>query len=286
VGKGSQKTPEQVAAHHQFSPGDLLASRLTDEIDTAPGDRAATETATALLLAELAGLQERLYAEGVGGGQRSMLLLLQGMDTSGKDGTVRRVMGSMNPAGVVITSFKKPTAEELAHDFLWRIDKALPVPGMVGVFNRSQYEDVLVVRVHELVPESEWSTRYDRINEFEFRAVDSGCHIIKVMLHISKGEQKKRLAERLEDPTKYWKYNAGDLTERSFWDDYQAAYQDALERCSTDAAPWYVVPGDRKWYRDWVIANLLVDALRDMSPTYPPADFDVKEQRRLVKALD
>ena len=286
MGKRSPKSPEEVADRYTFAPGDLLTTWSTDQTDTAPGDRAATEVATAVLLAELAELQERLYAEGVGGGQRSLLLLLQGMDTSGKDGTVRRVMGSMNPAGVVITSFKKPTAEELAHDFLWRVDKALPPSGMVGVFNRSQYEDVLVVRVHELVPETEWSTRYDRINEFEFRVVDSGCHIIKVMLHISKDEQKERLGQRLEDPTKYWKYNPGDLTERSFWDDYQAAYQDALTRCSTDAAPWYVVPGDRKWYRDWVVANLLVDALRDMSPTYPPADFDVKEQRRLVKALD
>jgi PPK2 family polyphosphate:nucleotide phosphotransferase len=286
VGKGSSKSPGQVADRYTFEPGDLLSTCSTDRTDTAPGDRAATEAATAIVLTELEELQERLYAEGVGGGQRSLLLLLQGMDTSGKDGTVRRVMGSMNPAGVVISSFKKPTAEELAHDFLWRIDRALPTAGMVGVFNRSQYEDVLVVRVHELVPESEWSTRYDRINEFEFRVVDSGCHIVKVMLHISRDEQKRRLAQRLEDPTKYWKYNPGDLTERTYWDDYQAAYQDALTRCSTDAAPWYVVPGDRKWYRDWVIANLLVDALREMSPTYPPAGFDVMEQRRLVDALD
>jgi PPK2 family polyphosphate:nucleotide phosphotransferase len=215
-----------------------------------------------------------------------VLLLLQGTDTSGKDGTVRRVVGGLNPAGVRITSFKKPTSEELSHDFLWRIDKAMPTPGEVVVFNRSQYEDVLVVRVHELVPESEWSTRYDRINEFERRAVDAGTHLIKVMLHISKDEQKQRLAERLEDPTKHWKYNAGDLQERAFWDDYQAAYQDALTRCSTDAAPWHVVPADRKWYRNWVVANLLVAALRDLNPQYPPADFDLAEQRRLVAALD
>ncbi|MFN8147505.1 MAG: PPK2 family polyphosphate kinase [Candidatus Nanopelagicales bacterium] len=286
MGKGHQAEPQQVASAYEFRPGDVLAERSTDEPRTAPGDRAATEAATRLLLDELAEMQERLYAEGVGGGQRSLLLLLQGMDTSGKDGSVRRVVGSMNPAGVRITSFKKPTDEELAHDFLWRIDKALPPAGHVGVFNRSQYEDVLVVRVHDLVPESEWSTRYDRINEFERRVVDAGTHLVKVMLHISKAEQKERLAERLEDPTKYWKYNAGDLHERTFWDEYQAAYQDALSRCSTDSAPWYVVPGDRKWYRDWVLANLLVDALRDMNPTYPPPDFDVAEQRRLVAALD
>ncbi len=286
MGKGHAHSPQQVTSAHEFRPGDLLAERDTDDVSTAPGDREQTEAATGALLDELAVLQERLYAEGVGGGQRSLLLLLQGMDTSGKDGAVRRVVGSMNPAGVRITSFKKPTDEELAHDFLWRIDRALPPAGHVGVFNRSQYEDVLVVRVHDLVPESEWSTRYDRINEFERRVVDAGTHLVKVMLHISKGEQKQRLGERLEDPTKFWKYNAGDLHERTFWDDYQDAYQDALARCSTDSAPWYVVPGDRKWYRDWVLANLLVDALRDMNPTYPPADFDVAEQRRLVAALD
>jgi PPK2 family polyphosphate:nucleotide phosphotransferase len=286
MGKGSAREPREVAAAVEFAPGDRLADRDTRDTSTAPGDRAATEAATAVLLAELATLQERLYAEGVGGGTRSVLLLLQGMDTSGKDGTVRRVMGSLNPAGVRITSFKKPTDEELSHDFLWRIDKALPVPGDVGVFNRSQYEDVLVVRVHDLVPESEWSTRYDRINEFEHRVVDAGTHLVKVMLHISKAEQKERLAERLEDPAKFWKYNPGDLAERTFWDDYAAAYRDALARCSTEAAPWYVVPGDRKWYRDWVIANLLVNALRDMNPTYPAATFDVAEQRRLVAALE
>jgi PPK2 family polyphosphate:nucleotide phosphotransferase len=286
MGKGSALGPREVAEAVEFRRGDLLSDRDTRDTRTAPGDRADTEAATTALLDELAGLQERLYAEGVGGGQRSLLMLLQGMDTSGKDGTVRRVVGTMNPAGVRITSFKKPTDEELSHDFLWRIDKALPVPGDVGVFNRSQYEDVLVVRVHDLVPEPEWSTRYDRINEFEHRVVDAGTHLVKVMLHISRDEQRERLAERLEDPTKFWKYNPGDLTERTFWDDYAAAYQDALTRCSTEAAPWYVVPADRKWYRDWVIANLLVGALREMNPTYPPATFDVAEQRRLVAGLE
>ena len=192
----------------------------------------------------------------------------------------------MNPAGVTVTSFKKPTDDELQHDFLWRIDNALPPPGDITVFNRSHYEDVLVVRVHELVPRAEWETRYDRINEFEHRVVDSGCHLIKVMLHISPSEQKRRLTERLEDPSKHWKYNVGDLRERAFWNDYQAAYQDALSRCSTDAAPWHVVPADHKWYRNWVVSNLLIASLREMSPTYPPAAFDVAEQKRLVAALD
>jgi PPK2 family polyphosphate:nucleotide phosphotransferase len=285
MAKGPATRPGDVASAVEFHVGDRLADRDSRDLSTAPGDRGATEAATAELLEELAALQERLYAEGVGGGQRSLLLLLQGMDTSGKDGTVRRVLGSMNPAGVRITSFKKPTAEELSHDFLWRIDNALPAAGDIAVFNRSQYEDVLVVRVHDLVPESEWSTRYDRINEFEHRVVDAGTHLAKVMLHISKVEQKERLAARLDDPTKFWKYNPGDLTERAFWDGYQEAYQDALSRCSTDAAPWYVVPADRKWYRDWVVANLLVGALREMNPTYPPAQFDVAEQRRLVAGL-
>lgn len=286
MGKGSVLEPRAVAGSVMFTSGDLLADRDPDDTSTAPGEREETEEATTALLEELTGQQERLYAEGVGGGRRALLLLLQGMDTSGKDGTVRRVVGAMNPAGVRIASFKKPTPEELKHDFLWRIDKALPPAGHVGVFNRSQYEDVLVVRVHDLVPESEWSTRYDRINEFEHRVVDGGTHIVKVMLHVSKGEQKQRLSDRLEDPNKYWKYSPGDLQERAFWDDYQAAYQDALTRCSTDAAPWFVVPADHKWYRDWVVANLLVSSLRDMNPVFPPADFDVAEQRRLVAAAD
>jgi PPK2 family polyphosphate:nucleotide phosphotransferase len=286
MGRSDEVAPHEVAAAHVFHPGDVLADRGTDVTPAAPGDRAETEQATAALGAELAELQEALYAEGVGGGRRSLLLLLQGMDTSGKDGTVRRVLGNVNPAGVRITSFKKPTDEELAHDFLWRIDRALPPPGYIGVFNRSQYEDVLVVRVHDLVPESEWSTRFDKINEFERRVVDAGTHVVKVMLHISRDEQKERLAERLADPTKHWKYNPGDLHERAFWDDYQAAYQDALSRCSTPSAPWYVVPGDRKWYRDWVVVNLLVGALREMAPRFPPAEFDVAEQKRLLAAAD
>jgi PPK2 family polyphosphate:nucleotide phosphotransferase len=286
VGKGSATGPHDVAAALRFGADSVLAGIDPAGTSLAPGDRAHTEEATARLVAELTEAQERLYAEGVGGGHRSLLLLLQGMDTSGKDGTVRRVVGAMNPAGVTITSFKKPTAEELQHDFLWRVENALPEPGDVAVFNRSQYEDVLVVRVHDLVPESEWSTRYDRINEFERRVVDAGTHLVKVMLHISKDEQKQRLADRLADPSKHWKYNVGDLNERAFWDAYQTAYQDALARCSTDSAPWYVVPANHKWYRDWLVANLLVTAMRDLNPVYPPAGFDVAEQRRLVASLD
>ncbi len=286
MGKGRETGPGDVARALEYGAHSGLDAIDPDDTSLAPGDRADTDEKTAALEAELPGMQERLYAEGAGGGRRSLLVLLQGMDTSGKDGTVRRVVGAMNPAGVRVTSFKRPTAEELRHDFLWRIERALPGPGGVAVFNRSQYEDVLAVRVHGLVPESEWRTRYDRINEFEQRTVDAGCHIVKVMLHISKDEQKRRLAQRLADPTKYWKYKVGDLRERALWDDYMVAYQDALSRCSTVAAPWYVVPADHKWYRDWLVSNLLVAAMRDLNPTYPPADFDVEEQRRLVAALD
>jgi PPK2 family polyphosphate:nucleotide phosphotransferase len=278
--------PSEIAEAVRFAPGDALADRDPGDRSLAVGDRAGTEVATAAILDTLDDWQERLYAAGTAGSTRSVLLLLQGMDTSGKDGTVRRVIGAMDPAGVRITSFKKPTEEELAHDFLWRIDRAMPTPGETVVFNRSQYEDVLVVRVHSLAPEAEWSTRYDRINEFEAAATAAGCHLVKVMLHISLQEQKERLAARLQDPTKHWKYNPGDLHERSFWDDYQAAYQDALSRCSTEHAPWHVVPADRKWYRDWIVANLLADAFTRIDPQYPPADFDVEEQRRLVAALE
>ncbi|HTY72076.1 MAG TPA: PPK2 family polyphosphate kinase [Actinomycetes bacterium] len=250
----------------------------------APGKRRETEAATALLEARLSTLQEQLYAEGVTGGHRRLLLVLQGMDTAGKDGTVRRVMGQVDPAGVRVTSFKAPTRTELRHDFLWRVERAVPPPGFVGIFNRSHYEDVLVARVHSLVPEAEWSTRYDRINAFERRLVDEGTHLVKVFLHISSAEQKARLLARLDDPTKHWKFNPGDVDERYRWADYTRAYADALVRCSTEYAPWYVVPADRKWYRDFAIASLLVEALSHMAPQYPPAAFDVDEQRARVLA--
>jgi PPK2 family polyphosphate:nucleotide phosphotransferase len=250
----------------------------------APGKRAKTEAATAELSARLATLQEQLYAEGSSGGHRRLLLVLQGMDTSGKDGTVRRVVGTVNPAGVQITSFKKPTRAELRHDFLWRINRAVPTAGHVGIFNRSQYEDVLVVRVHELVPKTEWSTRFKRINEWERQLVDDGVHLVKVFLHISKQEQMARLLARLDDPTKHWKFNPADVDERRLWDDYTRAYADAIAKCSTEYAPWYVVPADRKWYRDFAVTSLLVEALTAMAPQYPPAAYDVDEQRARVLA--
>ncbi|MEV6967342.1 PPK2 family polyphosphate kinase [Hamadaea sp. NPDC051192] len=237
-----------------------------------------------ILGAELFAWQEKLFAQAKSGASRQrLLLLLQAMDCGGKDGTIKKVVGEFNPQGVHIVAFGKPTEEELAHDFLWRIERGLPGAGMIGVFNRSHYEDVLVVRVHNLVPPRTWRARYAKINRFERKLVADGCAVVKVMLHISPAEQKQRLLDRLDDPTKYWKYDSGDIDERALWPAYQEAYADALGRCDSDDAPWYVVPADRKWYRDWAVANLLLEKLRELSPAYPPADFDPDVERgRLV----
>ncbi len=235
--------------------------------------------------ADLASHQERLFANAkVAGASRRLLLVLQAMDCGGKDGTVRRVAGAMNPQGITVTSFGKPTQEELSHDFLWRIRRALPGPGCVGVFNRSHYEDVLVARVHQLVDEATWRDRYAQINSFEKELVDGGTALVKVMLHISYREQGARLADRLTDPTKHWKYNPGDIDERARWADYQVAYQDALRECGTPHAPWYAVPADRKWYRDWAVASLLREVMQDMGLTYPPGTFDVATELRRLAA--
>ncbi|MCE7009753.1 polyphosphate kinase 2 family protein [Kibdelosporangium philippinense] len=229
----------------------------------------------------LDSLQEALYA----GASASVLLVLQGMDTSGKGGTIRHACGLVNPQGLKIHSFKKPTRAELRHDFLWRVRKALPTPGMIGVFDRSHYEDVLIARVDSLVPQDVWEERYALINAFEQELVDSGVTIIKCFLHISPEEQRKRLIARLERPQKHWKYNPADLDARSKWDDYQAAYSEALTRCDTDAAPWYVVPSDHKWYRNWAVSQLLLETLEEMDPQYPEPGFDVAQELKRVKAL-
>jgi len=236
--------------------------------------------------AHLAGLQERLYAAGKAGSPDRLLLLLQAMDAGGKDGTVKNVAGQMNPLGLKIVSFGKPTPEEQRHHFLWRIRRNLPGPGFIGVFNRSHYEDVLVARVHDLVPPEVWSKRYDEINRFEAREVANGLTVVKVMLHISKEEQKARLIERLTDPTKHWKYNPGDLEERKLWPRFMEAYEAALTWCNTDAAPWYVVPADRKWYRNWAIAHLLWETLEEIDPKYPEPEFDVAAELAKLKASD
>jgi PPK2 family polyphosphate:nucleotide phosphotransferase len=216
----------------------------------------------------MADLAYRLYAEN----RRSLVLILQGMDTSGKDGTIRTVMRGVNPQSCQVVPFKQPSVEELDHDFLWRIHRAVPAKGNIGIFNRSQYEDVLVVRVHKLVPESDWRRRYDAINHFEKLLVDGGMTIVKCFLHISKEEQRDRLQARLDDPHKRWKFNKGDLAERDLWDAYQEAYEEALWRCNTQHAPWHVVPSDRKWYRNLVVSELVRETLERLDPQFPPAE--------------
>ena len=228
----------------------------------------------------LSELQERLFAEARGGGRRALLLVIQGLDTAGKGGIMRHVVGAVDPQGIDLTAFKQPTAEELAHPFLWRIRRALPRPGQIGVFDRSHYEDVLVVRVHELVPPRTWKRRYATINRFERDVVDDGTTIVKVMLHISREEQRERLLERLDRPDKRWKFNPRDIDERARWDDYQEAYAEALARCSTDVAPWFVVPADRKWYSRWAVFRLLLEHLEELNPQWPAADFDVAAERQ------
>lgn len=215
--------------------------------------------------AELQDLQYKLYAES----KASLLIVFQALDTAGKDGVIRKVLGPLNPQGVIVNSFKRPTPLEMSHDFLWRIHQKTPAAGMIGVFNRSHYEDVLVHRVHKLLPDKAIADRYHAINEFEQFLTKNGTRIVKFFLHISKDEQKARLQARLDNPDKRWKFEMGDLAERKLWDKYQEAYQLVLDNCSFDHAPWYVVPADNKWYRDWIVSSVLVDTLKDMNPKFP-----------------
>jgi PPK2 family polyphosphate:nucleotide phosphotransferase len=213
-------------------------------------------------------LQERLYAEN----EQGLLVVLQAMDTGGKDGTIKHVFGGVNPQGCRISSFKAPSAEEANHDFLWRYHKSAPAKGRIGIFNRSHYEDVLVVRVKGIVAEEVWRERYGLINEFERNLTRNGITVLKFFLHISKDEQKRRLESRLADPDKRWKFSKNDIKERAFWDDYQAAFEDAINECSTSHAPWYVVPANKKWYRNLVVARTIADTLEAMDPRFPPAE--------------
>lgn len=232
-----------------------------------------------------AELREMLYANSkTADDTRSLLLVLQGMDTAGKGGVVKHVVGAGNPQGIRYTSFGVPTERERRHHYLWRIRRALPPAGHVGVFDRSHYEDVLIVRVHDLVPPAVWGKRYDEINRFERKLVDAGTTIVKVALFVSRDEQKQRLSERLQRPDKYWKYNPSDIDERRLWSDYQDAYQAMLERTSTDHAPWHVIPGDRKWYGRLAILELLIEALCGLDLSWPAADFDVKAERKRLTA--
>ena len=244
------------------------------------GGKTKGKAALYALGAELSDLQERLFAEGLSGGARRVLVVLQGMDTSGKGGIVRHSFALVDPQGLHIKSFKAPTRAELRHDFLWRIERELPGPGIIGVFDRSHYEDVLIARARKLAPRSEINRRYKAINEFEKRLVDEGTTVVKCMLHISAEEQKARLLARLDDSEKLWKFNPGDVDERRLWAAYQEAYEVALEKTNTEHAPWLVVPGDRKWYRNLAVANILLETLRGLHPTWPGPDYDVEEQRR------
>lgn len=249
------------------------------------GGRKSAQKETARVGEELSELQEKLWAHGRTGGDRAVLLVLQGLDTAGKGGIVRHVVGMVDPQGVQITSFGRPTEEELAHHYLWRIRRALPRPGRIGVFDRSHYEDVLVVRVDELVPQEVWEPRYEEINAFEQEIVESGTVLVKVALVISSVEQRARLRERLQRPDKHWKYNPGDIDVRARWDAYQEAYQAVFDRTSTESAPWYAVPADNKWYARLAVAQLLKEALEGLRLDWPAADFDpAAEMERLERS--
>ena len=257
--------------------------------ESTPGFDGDKESGSELLASrgqDLADLQELLYANGRSGDHRSVLLVLQGMDTAGKGGIVRHVGGLVDPQGLSIKGFGKPTPEELQHDFLWRIHKALPPAGRIGVFDRSHYEDVLPVRVHNLVPKAEWEKRYDLINQFESELVAGGTTIIKCCLVVSKDEQKARLAERLDRPDKYWKYNPGDIDERAHWDAYLEAYQDIFELTDKDSAPWFVIPANRKWFARLAVCELLTTTLAGLALDWPKADFDVEAEKKRLAASD
>jgi PPK2 family polyphosphate:nucleotide phosphotransferase len=248
-----------------------------------PGGKSDGEALLAELDGKLTTLQEKLFAESRFGGTKRILLVLQAMDTAGKGGIVNHVMGQMDPQGVQLKSFKAPTPEEKSYDFLWRIEKAVPAAGMVGVFDRSHYEDVLIHRVHRWASPEELERRYKAINEFEARQAAAGTTVVKVMLNISRDEQKDRLLARLDDESKVWKYSSTDLKERAFWSDYMDAYQAAFEKTATDIAPWYVVPANKKWYARIAVQQLMLDALEGLKLQWPDPEFDVDLERDLVE---
>ncbi|SCX97779.1 polyphosphate:nucleotide phosphotransferase, PPK2 family [Microbacterium sp. LKL04] len=286
-------TPHPSGGHWTTSPTTLLrvgsGFRLADvDPDSTPGygkGKKAGQADLAAAAAQFDQLQERLYAQSrTQPDSPSVLLVLQAMDSAGKGGIVRHVIGATDPQGVHLKAFKKPTPEELAHDFLWRIEKEVPEPGYIGVFDRSHYEDVLIGRVRQLAPADEIERRYGAIVDFEKRLADRGVHIVKVMLHISGDEQKSRLAERLERPDKHWKYNPGDVDERELWPAYMDAYQTLFERTSADQAPWFVVPANAKWYARLAVQALLIDVLERIDPQWPAADFDVAAEKARLAA--
>ncbi len=254
---------------HQLKPGKSVhLDRIpTDGKSFYEGDKETAESEFRALREELVTWQEKLYAEG----KQKLLVILQAMDAGGKDGTIRNVFQGVNPQGVQVTSFKVPSHEELSHDFLWRIHKAVPAAGFMGIFNRSHYEDVLVVRVENIVPEAVWRPRYAHINQFEKLLNETGTTLLKFYLHISREEQRERLQARLNDPSKHWKFDVADLAKRQDWEKYMVAYEEMLQQCTTDWAPWYVIPANQKWYRNLAITQTIVQTLRRMAPTFPPA---------------
>ena len=252
-------------------PGSRVRLATMDHGATHGWDKSSAAAQTKRQLERLAELQDRFWAEA----KRAVLVVLQGIDAAGKDGTINKVMEAFNPQGCPVTSFKVPSTEELAHDYLWRVHKAVPRRGEIGIFNRSHYEDVLVVRVHGLVPRTAWAARYDQINDFERYLTATDTTIVKFFLAIDKDEQRERFQARYDDPAKRWKFSMGDLAERDRWDDYQAAFDDALSKTSTDEAPWYVIPANQKWFRDLAVATILGDTIADLKPRYPPVAADV-----------
>ncbi|MEX2278464.1 MAG: polyphosphate kinase 2 family protein [Acidimicrobiia bacterium] len=258
---------------YRVRPGSSVDLASLDPRDTGSfeGGKADGKSLRREMTARLSELQEKFYADG----RHRLLLVLQATDTGGKDGTIKKVFRGVNPAGVRIASFKQPTHQELARDYLWRIHSRVPRDGEITIFNRSHYEDVLIVRVKDLVSEDVWSKRYAHINDFERMLADEGTTIVKVYLHISKDTQRERLQARVDDPTKHWKFNTADLAERKLWDDYQTAFEDMLERTSQDYAPWFVVPADRKWYRDLVVSSILIETLESLDLRYPPSEDDL-----------
>lgn len=264
----------KAAQRYRIKPGEKLTLDRIDASETSlfKGGKAKAEQLLTENCGRLEALQELLYA----GRAHKLLIVLQGMDTSGKDGTIRHVFQGVDPLGVRVASFKVPTDEELSHDFLWRIHRQVPGRGEVVIFNRSHYEDVLVVRVHKLVASKVWSKRYGQIRDFETMLAETGTILVKFYLHIDKQEQKKRLRKRLEDPTKKWKFRRGDLEERKYWDDYMEAYEDAIGKTTTDSAPWYVIPSNAKWYRNLVISDILIETLERLKMKYPEPEEDLE----------
>ena len=264
-----------VSERWRVPPGELvtLAQRDPASTEGGPAEKAAAKSLIKDLRKELADLQERLYAEN----RRSLLVVLQALDAGGKDGTIKHVFRGVNPQGCKVTSFKEPSEVELEHDFLWRIHQATPAKGEIGIFNRSHYEDVLVVRVRNIVPEEVWRPRYTIINEFERGLAAAHTRVVKFYLHISKDEQARRFQRRLDRPDKHWKFSKSDLADREYWDAYQAAFEDAITETSTDHAPWYVIPGDNKWFRNWAVLTTLLETLTDMDPQFPEPEEGLDE---------